>query len=213
MMPLFDIAYLVQQQNRQAAATHEAPIPPSAPRRSNTRSMDDQQSNDARQQYYQLHREPIQRPCPELRDAGSDIDTKVHLYDEVAPNEDDNTVRDNHDSTLYCKNQYSAEQAEFDDYIERPSPIIDHKAERAAARDCINVTTAALPTAVSAVLIFSLPNFALAFILVLSYQDSLAICGSGGRKVPQVTTDIPSISTLLLNVTGSEIEEDSSMAL
>ncbi|PKK50326.1 hypothetical protein CI102_4705 [Trichoderma harzianum] len=62
MMPLFDIAYLVQQQNRQAAAVHEAPMPPSAPRLSNTRSMDDQQSNAAREQYYQLHREPIQRP-------------------------------------------------------------------------------------------------------------------------------------------------------
>ncbi|QYS95885.1 hypothetical protein H0G86_003153 [Trichoderma simmonsii] len=147
MMPLFDIAYLVQQQNRQAAATHEAPIPPSAPRRSNTRSMDDQQSNDARQQYYQLHREPLQRPCPQLRNVGSDIDTKIHLYDEVTSNEDDNTVRDNYDNTLYYKNQYSAEQAEFDGYIERSSPIIDYNAERAAAYDYIIMTTAALPTA------------------------------------------------------------------
>ncbi|KAL5083743.1 hypothetical protein Trisim1_012425 [Trichoderma cf. simile WF8] len=62
MMPLFDIAYLVQQQNRQAAAAHEAPMPPSAPRPSNTRSTDDQQPIDAREQYYQLHREPLQRP-------------------------------------------------------------------------------------------------------------------------------------------------------
>ncbi|KAL7962320.1 hypothetical protein V8C34DRAFT_271489 [Trichoderma compactum] len=61
MMPLFDIAYLVQQ-NRQAAAVHEAPMPPSAPRPSNARSTDDQQPNDARQQYYRLHREPLQRP-------------------------------------------------------------------------------------------------------------------------------------------------------
>ncbi|KAK4073733.1 hypothetical protein Trihar35433_3207 [Trichoderma harzianum] len=87
----------------------------------------------------------------------------VHLYDEVTSNEDDNSVRDNHDNnnTLYCKNQYTAEGAEFDDYIERPSPIIDHNAERAAAHNNIAITTAALPTAGSAALILSLPNFAL----------------------------------------------------
>ncbi|PTB69077.1 hypothetical protein BBK36DRAFT_1157318 [Trichoderma citrinoviride] len=63
MMPIFDVAYFVQRdrQAANAAAGREPPpIPPRAPRA--TRSMEDQQPHTAREQYYQLHRDPVQRP-------------------------------------------------------------------------------------------------------------------------------------------------------
>ncbi|KAL6875162.1 hypothetical protein J3F83DRAFT_548282 [Trichoderma novae-zelandiae] len=68
MMPIFDIAYFVQRDRQATAAAAAAgreppPVPPPrAPR--TTRSMDheDQQLNAAREQYYRLHRDPVQRP-------------------------------------------------------------------------------------------------------------------------------------------------------
>ncbi|OTA01653.1 hypothetical protein A9Z42_0019680 [Trichoderma parareesei] len=63
MMPLFDIAYFVQR-DRQAAAgaagREPRPVPPRVPRTS--QSLEDQQPSAAREQYYGLHRDPVQRP-------------------------------------------------------------------------------------------------------------------------------------------------------
>ncbi|KAL6892956.1 hypothetical protein HDV57DRAFT_513210 [Trichoderma longibrachiatum] len=63
MMPLFDIAYFVQRDRQAAAAAagrEPPPVPPRAPR--TTQSMEDQQPPTAREQYYRLHRDPVQRP-------------------------------------------------------------------------------------------------------------------------------------------------------
>ncbi|RFU78243.1 hypothetical protein TARUN_4000 [Trichoderma arundinaceum] len=126
MMPIFDVPYLIQQE-RQAAATHEVPLS-SFTNRPMARSMEEQ-SNPARDQYYQLHRDPVQRPCGfgvhQLCGSGGDVDSKVDFIDEDAPKGNDNAIRDDYYHIFYGSNQHPTNHVKRDDHVEQcftPSP-------------------------------------------------------------------------------------------